>query len=151
MRRHALLALALGLLLAADAPTQDATKKDRDKLQGTWRVVSVDDGDKKAPADFWKRFSYTFQGDTVRFLGDNTTPGADLTFTYTLDAAKKPKAIDLKIIKSGDKKDIGKTQLGIYRLDGDSLTICAGDRRPTEFAANAKLHTAVVVLKREKK
>jgi uncharacterized protein (TIGR03067 family) len=92
------------------------------------------------------------QCDTIHFLGDETTPGADLWFSYTLDPSKNPKTIDMKLTKSPDKKDLGKVQLGIYVLEGDQLKICASEKkRPAKFAADEASHTAVVVFKREKK
>jgi uncharacterized protein (TIGR03067 family) len=55
--------------------------------------------------------------------------------TYKLDAAKKPAAIDLIIGKGG--KDEGKTQLGIYKLEGDVLTVAIAEAnsktRPSSF------------------
>ena len=67
---------------------------------------------------------------------------------YKLNPAKKPKEITTT-------NDDGKTHLGIYELDGDTLTICMhqedGADRPTEFATKADTKVVLVVLKREKK
>jgi uncharacterized protein (TIGR03067 family) len=152
MRMHPLMILAVGLLIAADAPKENATKNEMKKLEGTWRIVSVGSKGKKEPADYSKRFTYTFKGDTVRFLGDNTTPGADLEYTYTLDATKSPKQIDMKLVKSSDNKGLGQVQRAIYVLEGNTLKMCAGEKkRPTGFAGTAKSQAALVILKREKK
>ncbi len=39
MRMHALMILAVSLLIAADAPKEDAANKDKEKLQGTWQAL----------------------------------------------------------------------------------------------------------------
>jgi uncharacterized protein (TIGR03067 family) len=76
--------------------------------------------------------------------------GADKdTVTYTLDATRKPKWIDL----TGKG---GKKMLGIYELDGDKLTICVNERdggeRSTQFASAADSpNDVLIVLKRDKK
>src|SRR5262249_4862043 len=68
--------------------------------------------------------------------------------TYRLDPTKKPGAIDL--VKEG-----GKTLLGLYRLEGDHLTICtyggdAGKKRPDRFASEPGSGLFLLILKREK-
>jgi hypothetical protein len=55
--------LVVILLLAADGPKKDATKQDKEKLQGTWKVVSVEVGGKAT--DDGKGDTWTFKGDEV--------------------------------------------------------------------------------------
>ena len=126
MKRYALLALAAGLLVAA-AP--DDAKNDLKKLDGTWVLASGENDGKKISADTLKTGQLTIDGDkhTVK-VGDTTYKG-----THKLDPTAKPKTIDITPT-NGDNK--GKTSLGIYDLDGDTLKICwapAGKDRPTEF------------------
>ena len=120
-------ALTAGLVMAADAK-DDANKKDMDALQGKWQLVSLtrDGKDQDVPKD------------AVRVIKDNTytvtpRPGVTITGTFKIDATAKPKTIDMTAT-SGD--NAGKTSLGIYDLDGDTLKICwapPGKDRPTEF------------------
>ena len=151
MRIAVLLSLGATLLVAAETPKKEV-QQERKKLEGTWRVVSQEANGKKYPAEFANRFTYVFKGNRIHFRGDNTTPGADLEFTYTLDPTRKPKHLDMKLVKSSDNKGIGKVARGIYILEGETLKLCYGGKeRPTEFATKKGQHRAVVILKREKK
>jgi uncharacterized protein (TIGR03067 family) len=67
--------------------------------------------------------------------------------TYELDPSKTPKWID---ITGKDRK-----VLGIYRLDGDKLTICLNEHadgdRPTRFASEpGSRNDLLMVLRRDK-
>ncbi len=73
--------------------------------------------------------------------GNQTTvvagPQTMLKVEFTFDPAASPQAIDYFNLAGANK---GKRQEGIYRLDGDVLTVCVaapGDRRPGEFASLA--------------
>src|SRR5262249_21894296 len=116
MRRYFLTALVAGLLLcAAPAPGDDA-KKDQEALQGTWKVVSVEDrGKADRPPD---GFVLVFETDTFT-LRDNKE--AVVVGTFKLDPSKKPKAIDVTISRGGKNENIGKELRGIYEVDKDTL------------------------------
>ena len=136
--------LAVGLLLAAD-DKKDDKDKDAKKLEGTWAVVSLERDGQKAPDEQAKGITVTFAaGGKVTFK----TPDKEINGTYKVDAGKKVKEITLE---ANDEK----TLYGIYKLDGDSLTICAvdtsADERPAEFATKEGSKARLVVLKREKK
>ena len=76
----------------------------------------------------------------------------DETGTLKLDPDKKPKTIDFDITSGKDK---GKKQLGIYKLEDDSFTLCIGfpgeTERPAKFESEKGSKTALAVMKREKK
>jgi uncharacterized protein (TIGR03067 family) len=72
--------------------------------------------------------------------------GEEKPFTYALDPAKKPKAIDLRAGKDGPV-----VLRGIYEVEGDRLKICYGaGERPDKFAARAGSERAFIKLKRVK-
>jgi uncharacterized protein (TIGR03067 family) len=68
-------------------------------------------------------------------LGDSSAPINDLARKLTIDAAKKPKAIDY--LPDAGQED-GKTVMGIYEVKGDELRLCVaepGKDRPTELSS----------------
>ena len=72
--------------------------------------------------------------------------------TFKLDPSKKPKTFDLTITSEGDNK--GKTQLGVYKIDGDTLMFCIAPfdgARPTEFASEKGSGRILTTYKRVKK
>ncbi len=140
MKSRTLLFVAVGLLLAADAPKKEVS--DKDKLQGTWTVVSAE-GSGQPSADEVKTLKFIVTGTqyTVKKGDEVVVKG-----TVTLDPAKKPKELTLK--DDGDDKPT----LGIYTFEGDTLKVCTGDpgkERPREFSAKGG-NVLLVVLKKAK-
>ena len=132
------------LLIGIDDDKKDDKKKDEDKIQGVWAVESMERDGKQAPEEEGKDIKVTFGADgKVTFK----MPDKEITGTYKLDAAKKPKTITLEATDE-------KTLYGIYKLEGDKLMICAAegsaDDRPTEFTTKEGSKSRLVVLKREK-
>jgi uncharacterized protein (TIGR03067 family) len=76
----------------------------------------------------------------------------DETGTLKLDPEKKPKTIDFDIASGKDK---GKKQLGIYKFEDDTFTLCmgfpGGTERPAKFESEKGSKAALAVPKREKK
>jgi uncharacterized protein (TIGR03067 family) len=140
----------MGLLAAVASAQHEATKKDLDQLQGTWRLVSRERDGKADLADALKDVRVTHEGDKFSFSGSPSGSGA-MKGTFKLDATKSPKAMD-RMPADGPQK--GKALPGIYKLEGDTLTICAsveGKDRPTEFATKPNSGRVLSVFKREKK
>jgi uncharacterized protein (TIGR03067 family) len=148
--KYTLMALAVGLLLAAEDKKDDA-KKDQEALQGTWRPVSSEQGGKDQ-TDEAKEYTLTFDKDTFTVKkGDEVI----IKGTFKVDPSKKPKAIDMTVTEGRRDDDKGKEVLGIYEVDKDSLKWCTaepgGKDRPKAFATKEGTKDLLVTLKKEKK
>ncbi len=125
--------------LAADAPP----KAELNKLAGHWQVTQQEHGGKKVPAKKLAALAVDVAGDRMTTReGDEVKEEARIV---RLDSKEKPAAIDLKA---------DKVVQGIWKLDGDVLTICVaepGKDRPREFAAKEGTGHTLLVLKKVKK
>jgi uncharacterized protein (TIGR03067 family) len=134
------------LVVSAPAPA-DKEKKDEEKIQGTWTVVSMEEGGRKSPDEDVKKTTLVFKDNGLTVYDRGKGEKAK----FKLDQAKKPKTIDAL----PEEKAPGVEQiLGIYELKDDELKICFGKdgaERPTEFATKAGSRNTLIVLKREKK
>lgn len=139
----ALILAGFSYLANAGEGKQKGGGKDKKALQGTWTGSK---GDKKA--------QLTFDGNKFMLeLGGKSASG-----TFTIDPAKKPKQIDMTVIKGDDetKKFEGKTSKGIYELDGDKLKWLASepgaDDRPEAFPKEGdKTKALYLIFERAKK
>lgn len=121
-------------------------KKELDKLQGKWSVVSYEDADKTMDKDAVKSMEITFRGEQMTVRENDKVL---LEFKLKLDSAKKPSTIDF-IHLSGELK--GNTEPGIYLIDGDNLRMCISEdaaKRPAEFKIDKKLPFSLMTLKRK--
>ncbi len=113
--------------------------------QGTWAVASMEREGRRTGAEIvaeitrvvdgehvtWKRVGKPFAGTTVK-----------------LDPSANPKAIDVTPDGGGSRD---KPVLGIYKLDGDSLTICMADAdlpRPVGFSSAKGSKQTLMVFRR---
>jgi uncharacterized protein (TIGR03067 family) len=110
--------------LAKDKAAED----DLAKLQGTWRIESMEYNGEKLRREQLK------DGERVRIVGEKWITN-DEEGRFWIDPSKSPKTID---ITSGYRMI---NQLGIYRLERNRLTICmwggdepAKQQRPKAFA-----------------
>lgn len=156
MKPRLWMVLTLGLLLTASSAAQDTDKEKKDeakekavkeemkKLDGTWDVIHLERAGQKLPMEKWKALNFQ-----VVFADKKMTSkmgGGSSEATYQLDPAKNPKEID--IIEKNTK-----TEKGIYKLEGDTLTVCASESngdRPTEFATRSGTSSLMMVLKKAK-
>jgi uncharacterized protein (TIGR03067 family) len=103
------------------------------KIEGTWILTAVVSGKGKAPEDLLAKIMPTavFKDGKYSF---SVMGKIDEAGTYKIDAAKKPASIDL-VIDEGKHK--GKTQLCIYKIEGEMLTLAVNmpgsTTRPKNF------------------
>jgi uncharacterized protein (TIGR03067 family) len=150
MRTRTLAALVLGLFLAAAAGADDATKKDLDKLQGTWQTVSGEFNGDKLDEELCKVLKFVCKGDKFEVQGPADILNQYAKGAFKLDATTTPKTLDVTI-GGGDKK--GDVIESIYELDGDNLKVCGklvGKERPADFTTKTGSNMVSLVLKREK-
>jgi RNA polymerase sigma factor (sigma-70 family) len=120
--------------LQAAQASRDSDKEklsDLERLQGVWTLIAMESAGKKASPDEVNK-----NAAKLNCAGDKVVieqgAGSE-TARVRIDAAKQPKQIDLIV----GRNDVHK---GIYRLDGDTLTICKyhpPEERPSEFTTKA--------------
>ena len=125
------------LLNAADVPADDLTK-----MEGTWIAVSWEFEGKSYPAG-----GHRLEAKGDRFIWDDGNHKVSTSITH-IGPAKEPKEIDLTVVEGAQEQ----TLLGIYKVDGDTFTVCTSSRgeRPTEFSAEPGSGYLLRVPKRNK-
>ena len=132
-------------LIAADEPKK---QDDAEKMKGNWSIVTMKMNGQSAPEGFIKSFRCRFDEKTY-----NNTIANEVVEegSYTIDASKTPKTIDFDIKKGHDE---GKKQLGIYKIEGDKLTLVLTEpgstTRPKTFKAEAGNSLVEVILQQVK-
>ena len=140
--------LIANLVLFGVGDAQDASKKEMSDLEGEWSMVSGMANGQAMPKEFVQT------GRRVAKDGETTiTMGGRLYFKakFSIDPSQKPKAMDYNMTEGPTK---GKTHLGIYELQGDTVRFCfaaPGHDRPTDFTAKRGGQRTLSVWKREKK
>jgi uncharacterized protein (TIGR03067 family) len=144
--RATILPIAVIVLVSA-AGAQDG-KKEMALLEGEWSMVSGEANGLAMPKEMVEK------GKRVAKDGETTISFSGqiyLKAKFTIDSSKTPKAIDYMMTEGPTK---GKTHLGIYELDGDTVKFCfaaPGKDRPTDFTANEGSQRTLSVWKRDKK
>src|ERR1700687_539987 len=133
----AFLIFSVGIIGAGDA------KKDTERIQGNWTVVShMNNLAKPTNIKDVKKLKVIIKGQTLKLSDDDV----QMEMLFSLDPSKNPKAVDLELMK---KKE---TLKGIYELDGDILKIAWTNNpkgeRPKAFLTEPKEGAGMVVLKR---
>jgi uncharacterized protein (TIGR03067 family) len=135
------------LVLICSSGAQDA-KKEMAQLEGHWSMVSGQADGQAMPQELVKT------GKRVAKDGETSiTIAGQVLFKakFRIDPTKKPRTIDYTMTAGPTK---GKTHLGIYELQGDTVRFCfaaPGKDRPTEFTAKESSQRTLSVWKRDKK
>lgn len=134
------------LLLADEKPAVDAAGLKQ--LAGPWSFSSLEHGGEKAPKKELDALAYSVAGEKVVVREGKEIK--EESSVVLLDPSAKPARIDLRITSGDDK---GKLVKGIYRLDGQTLTVCVaepGRDRPAAFAAARGSGNTLMTLARKK-
>jgi uncharacterized protein (TIGR03067 family) len=146
--QYALLICLTALAISAAEPeASKAAKKDLALLQGEWSMVSGSADGQQMPDEMRKVMKRVCKGDEA-----TTTMGGRmfLKAKISLDPSKNPKTIDYRMIEGATK---GKTQLGIYEINGDIFKACfvkPGAQRPADFSGKPGDGRTLSLWKREK-
>jgi uncharacterized protein (TIGR03067 family) len=135
------------LVLMFAAQSQGPANTERARHQGIWAVTSsIRDGE-PASAEVVASIRRVVEGDHVVWKRD----GKNFAGTrFEIDPTKTPRTIDL-LPDGGPNRD--KRVLGIYKLDGEDLTICiadVGQPRPSGFEAKPGSKQTLQTFKRVK-
>ena len=121
------------------------TELGRQELTGTWDQVSVVSDGKKVPDDKPK-LSFDSNGKATLLVGKLD----ERLGTTDIDPMATPMTIDV-IWRTADR--VGEKALGIYKVEGDRLTICfaaIGKDRPKEFLSEPGSGNELVTYERAK-
>jgi len=126
---------------------REALQDEIARLEGEWSLVSGLRDGQALPHDFVKTGRRLVTGNQTTVLFGTQVY---LKAAFALGIASNPKTIDY-IVTAGDGR--GEIQLGVYALDGDTVTYClaaAGQPRPTGLQLPAGTGGVVTVWKRKK-
>ncbi len=115
------------------------------ELQGKWKTVAYNSNGKYAPVQSGREVPSTFEGN-MRVTANPINPRQEIE--YRLDPTKSPKQFDQRF--TGGTMGPWVAQ-GIYKLEGDTLTICHGGpnvARPDDFTTSSGDGRSMQVLKR---
>lgn len=142
--------IIFGILLtsiaSADDANDEATKKDRQRIEGIWQITALEIGGNKSKDEDVKKLTVINGGNgtwSVRSEGKEISRG-----TSTFDLTQIPKSIDFTPTEGGGKGD---QFLGVYELCQNVRKLCfarPGKRRPTEFSSTLENQHILVVFER---
>lgn len=132
--------------------SDDPVKSDMDALQGTWFAVRLQNEEIQAPLDAIKQFKLTIKGQQMTFATEGIKETRIIGFK--IDPSHKPATIDLVTLTGPEN---GQTLPGIYKLEGDILTICLPTKRnekkeyerPTSFDPKKSSNLGLFVVKKK--
>lgn len=146
--RHILACLfcvGLAFTLAAE-DTEDAIKKDRKRIEGTWRVTAIEASGKEVAKDDIQGMVVinSADGSWVLRLDDKEIAKG----SSTIDPSKTPKTIDLEM---KTEKEAVEHHLGIYELGDKTRKLCFAPKakgRPSDFKSTSENGAILVTFER---
>jgi erythromycin esterase len=143
-----LLGRVVAWFLEKQSPVELAVRKDLDRFQGTWQMVSITQGGENKPLEGpLANMRVVVQGDK------RSVHSGEMVFShalYRIDPTARPARIDVTVEQGALR---GQTLLGIYEIVGDTQRVClaqAGAERPRDFVTSAENGKVVQTLKRLK-
>lgn len=149
----------LGLVVAVSALIAGCNKKDTwDRgnsvaipPDGAYLLVALEsDGEERPAASFTKENE---AGRTLTLAGNqliSTTGGKEDALTLRWDPSKNPGHVTVIVPVPGGRPE---TNYGIYKMEGDLLTICMADggeaNRPTQFKTSKGSNAHMMTLKKQ--
>ena len=118
---------------------------DMERLQGTWRIVTLEVGGVKMSDNDFKGSKIVVKGNSFTTI----SMGAIYNGTFQTEETNTPRTLDLTFTEGPHQ---GKKSLAIYELNGDTWKMClafAGLERPTDFVTAAGSSHALETLQRE--
>jgi uncharacterized protein (TIGR03067 family) len=144
--------MAAALAVAAGGQEKKPDAK-AEKLDGTYLIVGFEQGGVELPEEVLKASPEASR--TVKIAVDKMTfmtkDGKEKTITVKFDPTKSPKQLTSTETKDGKLE----TGVGIYKLEGDTLTVCVAESdkeadRPKGFKSDKGSKTMVLMLRRQK-
>src|SRR5262249_49853447 len=131
--------------LGAGAELETKANPAIEKLQGTWRLVTLEVEGMPVGPEALKGSRIVVKGDTFTAIGMGAIYGGVLK----VDESHTPKTLDMVFTEGPEK---GNTSLAIYEVDGDHWKICLGltnKTRPERFVSAPGSGHALETLERE--
>lgn len=152
------------------APSKAVARSDKDQLLGKWQLVSCKCDGKDRREESWLKGAllvieeadgelvcktvFKDRAKVIEVFGEDMEK--DTQGILKLDAGTKPKTLDVRAVLPWNG-----THLGVYNLDGDTLTWCrskaltpeeaeTGKDRPTDFSTTSGDGRTLMVYKRQK-
>jgi uncharacterized protein (TIGR03067 family) len=151
MYRISVAVILLWVTALAFSADEDPNEAELKKLEGDWQLTRQEERGALTPKPVVERLRIVIEGNEMAWYIGN--PASNQTADLKVNAKANPKTIDAEITKNSA---IGKTMLGIYKLDKDTLEICWGDpgseKRPKKFTSRPSVGSGstLVIYKREK-
>ncbi len=143
------MALAVCCLFCRPVFSEDQANADMKNIQGTWLFTKIIEDGAEMPSDdpLQSKGGMEFEAGAVYTIADLKRDQS--AGKFELKPSKNSSTPgEIKMIPPADKGDKQKVIHGIYKLDGDVLTICQsdGDDTPSDFKSDR--HHIVYQLKR---